>query len=311
MNPFHRSDQMQKIHRTIIAVAAAAAISPAGAQVTPTSRAPIAKEPMTTTTTTTTSLGDVQLTPWKLTPEQFAADLEPVPVPTGCAARINRADVSRIAIKTDLYRAGMISPDSAKFLALCAIPGQVTSGEMHAENGRTMYEVSLIPDRRSTNAKVIIDANTGEVLSSKTYGGLRGLAGFLRENVERQENKNPAALDTLNMRQPPPQAGTVCTMEARPAVQVTVEDENGMRITASGVRVKVSDAAYSDSTVSTVSTVAAATGSFALGYERPGTYRIEVNAPGYAPAVLTDIVVAKTADGCHVATRQLTARLHR
>ncbi len=133
--------------------------------------------------------GDVVLTPWTLTPERFRTDLEPITVPSGCASKIDMTEIGKVAIKSDLYQPGMVSPDSAKFLALCTIPGQISSGEMHMQDGRTMYEISLIPERRSTNAKVIIDANTGEVLSSKTYGGLRGLAGFLRENVERKENK--------------------------------------------------------------------------------------------------------------------------
>jgi hypothetical protein len=296
---------MRTILRTMTLAAVTTAISHADAQVSPTSTSRISKDPVSSTPTITmTSPGDVRLTPWSLPAAEFNADLEPVAVPTGCAARINPADVSRVTIKSDLYRTGMVSPDSAKFLALCAIPGQVTSGEMHAQNGRTMYEVTLIPDRRSVNAKVIIDANTGEVLSSKTYGGLRGLAGFLRENVERQENKTPAIPDSLNAAQ----RGTMCTMEARPAIQVLVEDENGVAITTPGVRVAALDAAYADSATSTST---AATGSFALAFERPGTYRVEVNAPGYAPAAISDIVVAKTQDGCHVNTRQLTVRVHR
>src|ERR1051325_7699420 len=100
-----------------------------------------------------TSYGEVVMTTWTLTPEKFRADLEPLNVPSGCASRIDLAEVSKVAIKSDLYQPGMITPDSAKFLALCVIPGQIGSGEMHMQDGRTMYEISLIPERRSTNAK--------------------------------------------------------------------------------------------------------------------------------------------------------------
>src|SRR5262249_25559395 len=157
-----------------------------------------------------------------------------------------------------------------------AIPGKITSGEMHAENGRTMYEVSLIPDRRSVNAKVIVDANTGEVLSAKTYGGLRGLAGFLRENVERDMNKNPGAVDTLAS--PTPAPGVICTMEARPALQITVADANGgMLPIGTNLQVTARSSMFADSTMVTTD---ATNRSYALAYERPGTYQIEINVPG-------------------------------
>ena len=44
-----------------------------------------------------------------------------------------------------------------------------------------------------------------------------------------------------------------------------------------------------------------------LAYERPGTYRVEVQAPGYVTWVATNVRV--THDGCHVETVQLTAEL--
>ena len=44
-----------------------------------------------------------------------------------------------VAIKTDKYynASTMISPDSAKLTALCAVPGQIGSGEMNVADGRT------------------------------------------------------------------------------------------------------------------------------------------------------------------------------
>lgn len=180
--------------RTVVTALAAAltltAMASARAQDTSRARLPISKD-----LPPKASPGEVQLTPWTLTPEKFRLDLEPLTVPNSCAGKIDTAEVSKVAIKSDLYKPGMVSPDSAKFLALCVIPGQISSGEMHTQDGRTMYEITLIPEKRSTNAKVIIDANTGQVLSSKTYGGLRGLAGYLRESAERKENK--AKKDTI------------------------------------------------------------------------------------------------------------------
>jgi len=96
----------------------------------------------------------------------------------------------KISIKSDLYSAStMISPDSAKILALCAVPGQIGSGEMNTANGRTQYAIDIIPNQKKTHTKVIIDAQTGAVLSSKQFGGLRGLAGWVRESAEHKNNE--------------------------------------------------------------------------------------------------------------------------
>jgi uncharacterized membrane protein YkoI len=98
-----------------------------------------------------------------------------------------------VAIKTELYNsATMISPDSAKLIALCLVPGQVTSGEMERGNGRVHYAIDIIPNKKKTHTKVIVDAETGAVLSSKQFGGARGLAGWIRESFEHRKNaKSP------------------------------------------------------------------------------------------------------------------------
>jgi peptidase YpeB-like protein len=97
-----------------------------------------------------------------------------------------------VEIKTDKYNAKtMISPDSAKLIALCAVPGQIGSGEMNVANGRTEYAVDIIPNGKKTHTKVIVDAKTGAVLSSKQFGGLRGIAGWVRESAEHKENTKP------------------------------------------------------------------------------------------------------------------------
>ena len=97
-----------------------------------------------------------------------------------------------VAIKTDKYnKATMISPDSAKLIALCVVHGQITSGEMDMSNGRTAYAIDIIPDKKKTHSKVIVDAETGAVLSTKQFGGARGLAGWVRESFEHKKNAKP------------------------------------------------------------------------------------------------------------------------
>ena len=111
------------------------------------------------------------------------------PTGTTCST-VDASAAKAVAIKSDLYKAdsGMISPDSAKVLALCAVPGQIGSGEMNMTDGRTEYAIDIIPNQKKTHTKVVIDAKTGAVLSSKQFGGLRGLAGWVRESAEHKTN---------------------------------------------------------------------------------------------------------------------------
>jgi uncharacterized membrane protein YkoI len=126
------------------------------------------------------------------------------PTGTTCST-VDATAAKAVTIKSDLYKAdsGMISPDSAKIVALCAVPGQIGSGEMNVTDGRTQYEVDIIPNQKKTHTKVIVDAKTGAVLSSKQFGGLRGLAGWVRESGEHKMNKAKAPNDTALKTKPP------------------------------------------------------------------------------------------------------------
>jgi hypothetical protein len=109
------------------------------------------------------------------------------PMGTTCSS-VDVTKASAAKIKTDKYDAAtMISPDSAKVIALCAVPGQIGSGEMNVAKGRTEYAIDIIPNKKKTHTKVIVDARTGAVLSSKQFGGLRGLAGWVRESAEHKK----------------------------------------------------------------------------------------------------------------------------
>jgi hypothetical protein len=137
----------------------------------------------TTTTTTTLSSGEID---WN---GPLGYTLRPGSAPVFCAPG-DPAEVAKIAIKSDLYAPGtMISPDQAKALALCAVPGQLASGEMKLANGRPVYLIDVLPTDKKTYSRVEIDATNGEVINAKQFGGLRGLAGYLRESAERKNNK--------------------------------------------------------------------------------------------------------------------------
>jgi uncharacterized membrane protein YkoI len=96
-------------------------------------------------------------------------------------------------VKVDLYtpNSGMISSDSAKAIAVCAIPGQVGAGKMNTDNGIVEYVIDVIPNKKKTVTKVVVDAYSGAVLSSKQLGGLRGAAGWVRASVEHKVKKTP------------------------------------------------------------------------------------------------------------------------
>lgn len=151
---------------------------------------PVRKDVMDTTpapapavsTTMTTTNPDVE---WK---GPLGYSLRPGGSAVYCAPG-DSAEVAKIMIKTDLLVSGMISPEQAKAIALCAVPGQISSGEMESRNGRPVYQITILPTGKQTHSKVDVDAYTGEVLNAKQFGGLRGLAGYLRESIERKENK--------------------------------------------------------------------------------------------------------------------------
>jgi hypothetical protein len=182
---------MQKL--TLIAAVASlalgGAVNAALAQAS-TTRIPISKDGGTVSTTSSgtvssTSSGDIDWT------GPLGYTLRPGANAVYCAPN-DPAEVARVQIKTDNYNsATMISPEQAKALALCAVPGQLASGSIENANGRNVYEIDVLPTDKKTATKVEIDATTGEVINAKQYGGLRGLAAYLRESAARKNNKTP------------------------------------------------------------------------------------------------------------------------
>jgi hypothetical protein len=177
---------------TVASLALGGAVSTAAAQTTSDTRIPISKDAPTATTSTTsngtvssTSSGDIDWSgPLGYTLRRGGSAVY-------CGTN-DAAEVARVQIKTDNYNsATMISPEQAKAVALCAVPGQLSSGSIENANGRNVYEIDVLPTDKKTATKVEIDATTGEVINAKQYGGLRGLAAFLRESAERKNNKTP------------------------------------------------------------------------------------------------------------------------
>lgn len=172
---------MKGLHIVAIAAALSAAASIGGAQDIPVTKDGPALS-TTLSTTTTTSYGDIEWT------GPLGYTLRPGAAAIYCDAG-DVEEVAKVTIDAELYRPGMITANQAKALALCAVPGQIGSGEMDTFEGRPIYDISLLPRDKQTYTKVQIDAYTGEVINAKQFGGLRGLAGYLRESAERDHNK--------------------------------------------------------------------------------------------------------------------------
>lgn len=180
------------MHKSLIAAAALFIIAGAAAQAQDTSqvRLRIRKDSIVTRSAGgTVLLPDTTVVDTAMYVPPVTAQEWYVPSGTTTCSTVDVAAAQAVHIKTDLYDAStMISPDSAKVIALCAVPGQIGSGEMNVANDRTNYAIDIIPNGKKTHTKVIVDAQTGAVLSSKQFGGLRGAAGWVRESLEHKEN---------------------------------------------------------------------------------------------------------------------------
>jgi peptidase YpeB-like protein len=110
-------------------------------------------------------------------------------VSNGTVAKVAIDERARIKIKAGTEGRARISPARAKAIAVTRVPGQIAGGELTDEDGRLVYEIKVLPEKKKTYSKVIIDARTGAVLSVKQFGGVRGAVGYVRESANRKRNK--------------------------------------------------------------------------------------------------------------------------
>ena len=96
-----------------------------------------------------------------------------------------------------------------------------------------------------------------------------------------------------------------CDTNASPALHLSVVDARTGAVLpgVEGARAIARDGVFAD----TALLLTAATGG--LAYERPGTYNVTVEYPGYLIWSRADIVV--TSDRCHVRTKAINASLQR
>lgn len=99
--------------------------------------------------------------------------------------------------------------------------------------------------------------------------------------------------------------GTICTLEAKPALTVFVRDSSSGAPIGRGSRATATDGIF-------VSTATHPGGTqddlpLSLAHERAGTYTVVVTKPGYRDWRASGVRV--TRDECHVITVTLTARL--
>ena len=96
--------------------------------------------------------------------------------------------------------------------------------------------------------------------------------------------------------------GEACDLVQKPGIALTIVDAVTGNLVEGEVTVIVTDGSYTE-------TVSRQGGIVGVAYERPGTYRIEVQGPGYIPWVATNITV--TEGDCHVEPVELTAELEK
>jgi hypothetical protein len=99
--------------------------------------------------------------------------------------------------------------------------------------------------------------------------------------------------------------GGDCTLIALPGIRVTIVDGSTGLPFQEEVTVIATEGSYSETDSPPVRPGEPRIAS--LAFERPGTYRVEVQSPGYVTEIATNVRV--TRDDCHVRTVELTARL--
>lgn len=110
-----------------------------------------------------------------------------------------------------------------------------------------------------------------------------------------------AACSGRGERADPGQPQTVCTMEARSALAVTVVDAlTNARVT--GATVRATDGTHSEN-------LTGFEGVYSGAHERAGTYTIVISHPAYQQWQRAGVVVRE--DECHVITELVEARLTR
>jgi hypothetical protein len=101
-----------------------------------------------------------------------------------------------------------------------------------------------------------------------------------------------------------PPAGIVCTEEARPGIVVHVRAEPDGAPAADGAVLRIHEGSFVQVVDQTIDglTLFGAT-------ERKGVYLVTIAKEGFETWSRNDVIVEQTADGCHVITVQLEARL--
>lgn len=98
----------------------------------------------------------------------------------------------------------------------------------------------------------------------------------------------------------------VCTTEARFGVNLSVKDAVTGQLIPEGVRGALRDGSYIDS-LQVFTDIEGRIFSLAGAVERPGTYRVDLAAPGYQPWMRSDVRVV--AGRCHVEPVSIQANM--
>jgi hypothetical protein len=98
-----------------------------------------------------------------------------------------------VKVASSLASAAKITGDSAFALARATVPdGEISSAKLEMEDGRLVYTVKLLQKNKGAS-EVRVDANTGEVVKDKKFGGAKAMVEHHKENAKLLDAKKDSA----------------------------------------------------------------------------------------------------------------------
>ena len=100
----------------------------------------------------------------------------------GTPTSSNTATGAKSEVSASLASSAKVTVDSAKAIARASGNwGEVSSAELKLKKKRLVYQVKLL-NKSKRASEVFVDAMTGEVVSSKEFGGLKSTVIHHKEN---------------------------------------------------------------------------------------------------------------------------------
>jgi hypothetical protein len=228
-------------------------------------------------------------TPPGLRLRPFAAFLSALVLFAACSAPTEQRAVPEPA-KLSLYIGDILI---GRFSSLGMLPGDSLHFSVHLTDAGGRVVNGLHSNLVSRNALAVTLDSTG--VARVAGRGSSWIVGSVLTPAH-----NVLADSTL--------VNVVCTTDARPGVRLTVVDSvTGQSGPMRSLKVVIRTGTLRDTAFVTSIAAGAPLFSFAMAFERKGTYDLDVTADGFQPWARSAVTV--TGDICHVTTVAITARL--